>query len=179
MHLSRLYLWDALGISIGLFVGLVYAKFMKDLHENTLHFSGIKEVERLISMRTESGFYYSFYHQLVNAKSLKRGFSSLLNDTKSEYPNSINALQRFNIYPEVFLALLFRFLPIKQLFTPMFFYANACFFFSGLAVTVSYFLSWIYSGEWIFGLLASTWLLVNYEDSGRTNFVSRSCLYPV
>lgn len=163
-------LWNALGILFGLLCGVLYAKFNRDLHESVLYFSHIKEIERLISLRTESGFYYSFYQQLVNAKSLNNGFALLLNDTKSEFPHSINALQRFNIYPEVLFALIYRFLPYK-FSTPIFFYADICFFFSGLATSAAYFLSWVFSGEWIFGLIVGTWMLVNFEDSGRTNFV--------
>ncbi|VEV57855.1 C-mannosyltransferase, putative [Plasmodium vinckei vinckei] len=48
------------------------------------------------------------------------------NDDRSEYPNRINALQRFNIYPEIVLGTIWRLLKLETLFaTPYNFYVYA------------------------------------------------------
>lgn len=59
---------------------------------------------------SENAFYYSFYHDaVVRADSLKQAFELLVHDNRSEYGHEINAIQRFNIFPELFFALLYRF----------------------------------------------------------------------
>ncbi|CAD7952919.1 unnamed protein product, partial [Amoebophrya sp. A25] len=59
-------------------------------------------------LTTESGFYYSFYDGFVRAPSWYAAFESVLQDSRSEYPDVIIPLQRFNIWPEVVCAVAFR-----------------------------------------------------------------------
>jgi hypothetical protein len=59
---------------------------MRDLHELQLWFSNIGEVEREISMRTESGFYYSFYKHLVKASSFSEALNALRDDERYRIP---------------------------------------------------------------------------------------------
>ncbi|CAD7944889.1 unnamed protein product, partial [Amoebophrya sp. A120] len=60
------------------------------------------------ALTTESGFYYSFYEEFIRAESWADAWRQLLFDERSEYPNNINALSRFNIYAEVSCGVLFR-----------------------------------------------------------------------
>ena len=39
---------------------------------------------------------------MIEAQSIQLGFLQLLNDNSTEYPTKINALQRFNLYEEVY-----------------------------------------------------------------------------
>ncbi len=41
---------------------------------------------------------------MVNAPSFLSGLQGIMNDNLTEYPNTINVLKRFNLYPEVALA---------------------------------------------------------------------------
>jgi len=61
------------------------------------------------ALKTESGFYYSFYEDFVRADSLWGAIVGVLYDTRSEYPHEINALSRFNIWQEIVVGLNARF----------------------------------------------------------------------
>lgn len=49
------------------------------------------------------GLYYSYYKTIIDSSSITDGIKLLLYDNVTEYPNIINTLQRFNLYPEVTL----------------------------------------------------------------------------
>ena len=56
---------------------------------------------------SETGFYYSFYEDVVAADTIGEAFDVLLRDNRSEHPDTINALGRFNIYPGLFFCFVF------------------------------------------------------------------------
>eukprot|EP00392_Amoebophrya_sp_AT5.2_P006058 g6068.t1 len=60
------------------------------------------------SLTTENGFYYSFYDAFVQKPTWAEAGSSVLYDDRSEWPSVINALTRFNIWPEVVMGCAFR-----------------------------------------------------------------------
>ena len=88
-----------------------YADYAKTIHENQYWFSKLSNLERQISLRTESGLYYSYFKYLTTRPALNgglaEGIAQLVNDNRTESWRSINVLQRFNIFQEVFLASLF------------------------------------------------------------------------
>lgn len=61
-----------------------------------------------MSFRTEMGLYFSYYKTLVEAPSFIQGLHLITNDNVTEAGHTINTLQRFNLYPEVYLSALFR-----------------------------------------------------------------------
>jgi hypothetical protein len=50
----------------------------------------------------------SYFNDIVEAESATQGFVELMHDNRSEHGHEINALQRFNIWPEFALAETFR-----------------------------------------------------------------------
>ncbi|KAG5441869.1 putative C-mannosyltransferase dpy19l1 [Clonorchis sinensis] len=110
---------------ITLVAGFLHYVHVNLLHENSLFFSHLSSREREMTFRTESGFYYSYFKQLILSPTLKVGWNSLLADTRTEYPRcwnasqgskaldqcgqtELNAMQRFNLYPELILAVAYR-----------------------------------------------------------------------
>jgi len=58
----------------------------------------LREVFVLIRLQ---GLYYSYFKTIVTSPSFAEGMAFLLHDNRTEFPNTINTLQRFNLYPEV------------------------------------------------------------------------------
>jgi hypothetical protein len=98
---------------LSILVGYLHTIHLQALFENDKHFSHLSTMEREMSFRTEAGLYYFYFKSLVTDTSLNISlnrliFDQMLNDQRTEYPNTINALQRFNLYPEIFVAFLYR-----------------------------------------------------------------------
>ena len=47
------------------------------------------------------GLYYSYFITVIEAPSFFSGVGSLMRNNVTEYPDTINTLKRFNLYPEV------------------------------------------------------------------------------
>lgn len=131
------------------------------IHENRLWFSNIEEVEREISFRTECGFYYSYYKQLIlnrtyaSPYSILTSISSLTNDHLTESPRVINVIKRFNILQEILFSFIYSFLEycldvfknlnyfknFLVLPEPIIFYVYLCFGFSSLGIFAIFWLT--------------------------------------
>ncbi|XP_048578041.1 probable C-mannosyltransferase DPY19L3 [Nematostella vectensis] len=156
------------GFSVACYVGYKYALYVKELHENDMWFSNIGQVEREISFRTESGLYFSYYKQLVLAPSITKGLYDLSHDNTTEHLRTINILERFNIYQEVILAVLYRTIPgIQESVEYVYFYINSVFALHALYIVALYCTAWILSGSWLAGLLATCFYIFNKDDTTR------------
>jgi len=61
----------------------------------------------IISALTFSkGLYYSYYKTMAEAPSVMSGLHDLVRCNITEYPDKVNVLRRFNLYPEVFFMIL-------------------------------------------------------------------------
>uniref|UniRef100_A0A915PMF0 DUF4220 domain-containing protein n=1 Tax=Setaria digitata TaxID=48799 RepID=A0A915PMF0_9BILA len=171
------YFTDFIGAVVAVLCGIIFGKYMQELHETKLWFSHIKQIEQEISLRTEAGLYYSYYKIAVHPEmSFNNTVYAFLHDNSTEFPRQINLFERFNIYQELFLALLYKFLISFQLLRdyylpkPILFYVYSCFTFAGFGVTTLFFLAWTLTRSWLYGLLVFTWMLVNIDDSTRVFF---------
>lgn len=163
------YIFSVVGLLVAFYIGYWYAGYSKQLHENEMWFSNIKQVEREISFRTESGLYFSYYKQLVLAPTLLKGIHSLINDNLTEHLLTINILERFNIYQEVLLAAIYRILPssIQKNWEYVYFYIDNIFGLHGAMMVTLFISAWLLSGSPIAGLLANGFFIFHRPHMTR------------
>ena len=110
------------------------------------------------------GLYYSYFKTIVEADSGLKGLYSLYANNITEYPDTINVLKRFNVYPELLLGLIYRFAdgqnwlqktcwpvnrgeglsPVEScegLGEPAYFYVDAVWLFAGLTAFILFVLA--------------------------------------
>ncbi|KAL5497332.1 hypothetical protein EMCRGX_G013792 [Ephydatia muelleri] len=177
--------------SIALAVAVIHGTHLYVLFENDRFFSHLSPLERELSFRTEAGFYYSYYKTVVTAPSFRLGLQKLVSDNVTEFPSTINTLQRFNLYPEVFLGFLYRtftivFGPLSvECFTvsrglgqpsvrtctgpgePIYFYVLSVFALNGLYCAGLFLLSTLLSESVVGGLLSIILFFYNHGEATR------------
>ena len=103
------------------------------LHDLDTNFNAISTLDRQLTLYSEQAFYTSFYWDMATSNtSLSDGIGNLLHDSRSEYPGIINAIERFNVYPEVVAALLYRTFASAMPADPLLFMAQYLYTLSGL-----------------------------------------------
>ena len=127
-----------------------------------------QELEREISFRTEQGLYYSYYKHLLQSASISHGIAELKQDNLTEHNHSINVWQRFNIYQELFIALLQRY--IFNFSQPILFYVEFVFSLQGFHAAMLFLISWSLSGTWASGVVAMALLLGHRHEITRVPY---------
>eukprot|EP00439_Symbiodinium_sp_Y106_P055868 s40_g7.t2 len=90
----------------GLWTAVLYARFSHQLRFDRPERTEAEELQAPVS---DSAFYLSYYYDVVRAPSLLTGLNRLVWDDRSEAPEVVNALQKFNVVPELCVAALRRF----------------------------------------------------------------------
>lgn len=93
---------------VAIFVGYLHSQHVYQMFERQRFFSHLSTLERELSFRTEMGLYYSYYKTIAEAPSLFSGLHDVVRCNITEYPDTVNVLRRFNLYPEMFLGIGYR-----------------------------------------------------------------------
>ncbi|XP_013143702.1 PREDICTED: probable C-mannosyltransferase DPY19L1 [Papilio polytes] len=179
---------------IALFLGFLHHKYVSNLFENDRNFSYLSDLEREMSLRTEMGFYYSYYKTVVEEIPYIAGISKIMYDKLVEYPNEVNAFNRFNIFPEVLIGTIYRYFepslnsshrechmverdsgmePVEScvgLGVPIMFYLEAVWWMAGLTVSVLFLHAVTLSGNILGGLLAIVQYFANHTECTRVQW---------
>jgi C-mannosyltransferase DPY19L len=110
---------------VAIFISYWHYRYIFTLFENDRHFSHLSTLERELSFRTEMGLYYSYFKQIsIESTSFLTGLSNLIYDNRTEAPSTINVLERFNLYPEVALSIVYRLMNTMNLLSETCYHVN-------------------------------------------------------
>ncbi|KAL9967638.1 hypothetical protein ACROYT_G025913 [Oculina patagonica] len=186
--------YASLVLIIAVSFGIFQSYHVSRMFENERFFSHLSALERELSFRTEMGLYYSYYKTIVEAPTFLGGVHAVMNCNVTEYPDTINTLKRFNLYPEVVLGFAFRVyvwlttslnIHTKTCYTvnrgynqpPVqscegmgelsFFYVYAIFYLSGLMMSMFFLLCFYLSGSILGGMIGTLSYLYNHGECTR------------
>ena len=173
--------------------GYLHMRHIETLSENEKHFSHLSNLERELSFRTESALYYYYFKLLTtnNDTILSTTNRFILNDDRTEHPQIINSLQRFNLYSEFVTATLYRLATYFNLLTkncwkihrgdnmpsvescvgylePIYFYTKTVFTLNGLSLVFLFILCYQLNNKNILsGILACLCYFYNHGETTR------------
>ncbi|XP_022303095.1 protein C-mannosyl-transferase DPY19L1-like [Crassostrea virginica] len=183
--------------ALAIAVGYMHRNHVYGMFERDKHFSHLSNLERELSFRTEMGLYFSYFKTIIEAPTFMNGLDQIMYDNITEYPDTINVLKRFNLYPEVALGIAYRWYdsimvsmnkPTKMCWTvnrgegmspvqsceglgePSYFYVEAVFFLNGLMMSVFFLFGVYLSGNVYGGILAVATFFYNHGECTRVQW---------
>ncbi|CAB3222459.1 unnamed protein product [Arctia plantaginis] len=181
--------------TIAFSLGYLHYRYVSHLFENDRNFAYLSEMEREMSFRTEMGFYYSYFKTMVEERQFIAAISKLMYDRLVEFPKDVNAVNRFNIHPEVVIGALYRYLepyintttnrqchmvdrggdlaPVEScvgIGQPVFFYLEAIWWLAGLTVAALFLYAATISECLLGGLLAVAQYFANHTECTRVQW---------
>lgn len=150
--------------------GMLYAVYLSTYHERKFWFSTRQELEREITFQGGSGLYYYYYKHMLMAPSFEKGFYELTRDNQTLSGQTINAVERLSLYPELITSYLYRLTGSQDLIEPVYFYIGAVFGLQAVYVTALFVASWVMSGTWVAGMLAVAWFVINRSDTTSVEY---------
>ncbi|XP_061903306.1 probable C-mannosyltransferase DPY19L4 isoform X1 [Entelurus aequoreus] len=149
--------------------GMLYAIYLSAFHERKFWFSTRQELEREITFQGGSGVYYYYYKHMLAATSFEKGFYELMTDDGTLAGQTINAVERLSLYPEMITSYLFRLVGSQDSMEPILFYVALLFALQAVYATALFVCSWVMSGTWVAGVLAVAWYVISRTDVTRVD----------
>ncbi|KAG7501048.1 putative C-mannosyltransferase DPY19L4 [Solea senegalensis] len=147
--------------------GMLYAVYLSTYHDRKFWFSARQELERELTFQAGSGLYYYYYKHMLAAPSFERGFYELMVDNRTISGQTINAVERLSLYPELMTSFLYRVTGSQDVVEPIYFYIGAVFGLQAVYVTALFVCSWVMSGTWVAGMLAVAWYVIDRADTTK------------
>ncbi|TRY79739.1 hypothetical protein TCAL_08341 [Tigriopus californicus] len=181
-------------LALVILIGCAHRSHVSTLYENDRHFSHLSTLEREMCFRTEMGLYYSYFKAMIEAPTFLLGLQNLYANNITEFPDTINTLKRFNLYPEVFLGGIFRVFSqyadatqwnVKQCYKinrgeglspvescdgigdPMIFYTNAVWMFAAFNTIFLFLVTTEISNTIVGGLITVVCYFYNHSEATR------------
>ncbi|KAH3715742.1 hypothetical protein DPMN_058454, partial [Dreissena polymorpha] len=195
-------------VGIAIIIGFTHRNHIANMFERDRHFSHLSTLERELAFRTEMGLYYSYYKTMTESPTFIEGLNQVMYDNITEYPLTINTLKRFNLYPEVVLAIGYRLYeginsamnrptkmcwrvnrgeglsPVQScegLGEPSYFYVEHVFSLNGLMMSLFFLFGTYLSGSMYGGLLTVASFFFNHGEATRVQWtppLRESFAYP-
>ncbi|XP_064645392.1 protein C-mannosyl-transferase DPY19L1-like [Lineus longissimus] len=177
--------------------GIMHRNHIAGMFERHLHFSHLSELDRDLSLKTEMGLYFSYYKTMITSPTFFGGLNEIIYDNVTEYPKTINTLKRFNLYPEVVLAVCYRLydrvtkyfnIETKQCWKTTrgghrpptisceglgdvhYFYTEMIFFVNGASMTALFLFGWYLSESFFGGVLVVASFFYNHGECTRVQW---------
>ncbi|XP_032391788.1 probable C-mannosyltransferase DPY19L4 isoform X1 [Etheostoma spectabile] len=150
--------------------GILYAAYLSAYHDRKFWFSTRQELERELTFQGGSGVYYYYYKHMLTVPSFERGFYELTIDNRTVSGQTINAVERLSLYPELITSYIYRVTDSQDFVEPIYFYVGAVFGLQAVYVTALFVCSWVMSGTWVAGMLAVAWYVINRPDTTKVDF---------
>ncbi|XP_061521649.1 probable C-mannosyltransferase DPY19L4 [Phycodurus eques] len=147
--------------------GTLYAAYLSAFHERKFWFSTRQEVERELTFQGGSGIYYYYYKHMLAATSYNRAFYELTTDDGTLAGQTINAVERLSLYPELITSYIYRVSGSQDFVEPIYFYVGTVLALQAVYATALFVCSWLMSGTWAAGTLAVAWYVVSRADATK------------
>ena len=96
------------GLCLSLAVALGFWHFASTIYDRQIDARRLTRMEHVAHFKTENAFYASYFDDALRAPSPLAALRGVVRNNRTEYPNTINALHRFNVAQEVTLGLAHR-----------------------------------------------------------------------
>lgn len=149
--------------------GMLYAAYLSTYHDRKFWFSARQELEREITFQAGSGMYYYYYKHMLAAPSFQKGFYELTVDNRTVSGQTINAVERLSLYPELVASFTYKLFDSKDMVEPIYFYLGMVFGLQAVYITALFVSSWVLSRTWSAGMLAVAWYVINRPDTTRVD----------
>ena len=139
-------------------------------YDESTYFFSRNNSQREVCLLTESGWYYSFYKDFITAPSFSKGLQALVRNSNTEAPDTINALQRFNIHQEFLTGVLYRAIGAGYV-DPVTFYLGVLFLLNGVGFAAFFCVASQLGGSTFFGICSVLFYLLNWFEASRLWFL--------
>jgi hypothetical protein len=96
------------GLCLSAVVALGFWRFASTIYDRQIDARRLTRMEHVAHFKTENAFYASYFDDVLRAPSPLAALRGVVGNNRTEYPNTINALHRFNVAQEVTLGLAHR-----------------------------------------------------------------------
>lgn len=89
---------------LGLGVIFIHVYHTSSVFETTTNVDHLNRLQRQMLFRGEDALDLYVYHTIAEARDFRSGITQILRNNFTEAPNTVNALERFSIAPEILIA---------------------------------------------------------------------------
>jgi hypothetical protein len=167
--------WDTLaGLVVVLVAGLAVAwhtnGLLRRMFNQRFSWELLSATDKRLSraMYSESALYYTFMEEYVEAPSFTAAVATALRDNRTEYPEVINAVSRFNIWQELVVGQLWRSGLSSYFPDPLDLMIESIWFMQGVSYLGIALLAWYLGGANLLSLACSFVALASYAHVAAT-----------